>query len=114
MANEGLFLVFSNAKEGQEDEYNRWYDERHIVDVCAIPGITSGQRYTLNPHDDPMAKEPPAHRHLAAYTIEVEPDAIMKEFMSRMTTGELDVSPALDMKTVKMAFWAPNGPRREG
>jgi hypothetical protein len=38
----------------------------------------------------------------------------MKEFMTRMGTGELDVSPALDMKSVKMAFWAPNGPRRQG
>jgi hypothetical protein len=113
MADQGLFMVFSNAAEGQEDEYNRWYDERHIVDVLAIPGVTSGQRFRLDPHDEASASSP-AHRHLAMYTTEIDPATVMKEIGTRMASGDMDVSPSLDMKTVKMTFWAPNGPRRSG
>jgi hypothetical protein len=42
---EAQFLVFSNAAEGQDEEFNRWYDAKHLPDVLAVPGIVDGQRY---------------------------------------------------------------------
>jgi len=29
----------------QEDEFNRWYDEEHLADLCSIPGVLAGRRY---------------------------------------------------------------------
>lgn len=108
-----MFLVFSNATEGQEEEFNRWYDTKHLPDVLKVPGITSGRRYTAADFEDPSGMVgKPKHQHLAAYTIESDPASVMKEFIARLSGGEMDVSPSLDMPSVMMTFWAPNGPRR--
>ena len=43
------FLVFSNPVEGREDEYNEWYDNVHLRDVCNVPGVAGAKRYELVP-----------------------------------------------------------------
>ena len=32
------YLVITKPVPGQEDEYNRWYTERHLPDVVAVIG----------------------------------------------------------------------------
>ena len=49
------FLVFSGAAAGHEDEYNKWYNEQHALDVVAVPGFVSAQRFVQN--DVPMFVE---------------------------------------------------------
>src|SRR3954471_18304741 len=39
------YLVFSNPVDGQETEYNRWYDNQHAPDVVAVPGFVTAQRF---------------------------------------------------------------------
>src|SRR4051812_44989223 len=39
------YLVFSNPAEGQDTEYNRWYDNQHAPDVVAVPGFVTAQRF---------------------------------------------------------------------
>lgn len=41
-------LVFSNPIAGRDDEYNKWYDGRHLTDVTSVPGFVSGQRYVVS------------------------------------------------------------------
>jgi hypothetical protein len=31
------FFVFSNPVADYEDEYNKWYDQQHTLDVVSIP-----------------------------------------------------------------------------
>jgi hypothetical protein len=31
--------------EGQDDEYNRWYNESHIPEILSVPGIVSARRF---------------------------------------------------------------------
>ena len=39
-------LVFTNpTKGGDEANYNKWYNEQHIPDVCRIEGFTGAQRF---------------------------------------------------------------------
>ena len=33
-----VFVVHSEPVEGRDREYNQWYDEIHLKDVCAFPG----------------------------------------------------------------------------
>jgi hypothetical protein len=112
MADAAMFLVFSNAHDGQDEEFGRWYDERHLPDVLAVPGIRNGRRYTFAPQDD--SGDAPRHRYLAAYEYDdnAEPATIVKEFMTRMGDGTMDLSPAMDVNSVSMTFWQPLGPRR--
>jgi hypothetical protein len=111
---ESLFFVFSNPVEGHEDEFNRWYDTVHVREVLAVPGITKAQRYALRPLEIPPNEigdvPPPPHRYLALYDVDGDRDDIMKNFLARLGSGEMSLSPALDLGTVSMGFWAPLGP----
>jgi antibiotic biosynthesis monooxygenase (ABM) superfamily enzyme len=61
-----LMIVLSNVKDGQEEEFNRWYTDEHIVDVVEkLPGFASAQRYELSP-GQPDAEE---YRYLVVYRI---------------------------------------------
>src|SRR5258708_6202832 len=50
MSDRGIFLVFTNPVDGME-EYNRWYDEKHVSDLLKVPGIV--RAYRLNAADVP-------------------------------------------------------------
>src|SRR3546814_7682746 len=45
---EYVYVVRSNPVTGREDEYNRWYSERHLADVMAVPGFVSARRYRID------------------------------------------------------------------
>ncbi|HVV29380.1 MAG TPA: hypothetical protein VHC41_00725 [Mycobacteriales bacterium] len=113
---ESLFFVFSNAVDGKDDEFNDWYDGTHIPDVLKVPGVSAAQRYSLSPIEMPESDEgpvpPPAHRYLAVYTVDGEPQAVMGDFLGRVGSGEMELSPTLDLTTVSMGFWTAHGPRR--
>jgi len=42
-----LFVVMTNAKAGEDDAFNDWYDNRHLVDVMAAPGFVGVRRFRL-------------------------------------------------------------------
>ena len=43
-----LMVVLSNAKPGQEDEFNRWYSQVHVLDtINKLDGFLSAQRFEL-------------------------------------------------------------------
>ena len=44
-----VLVVYTNPVEGEEDEYNKWYDETHLPDIVDVPGVVSGSRLKLNP-----------------------------------------------------------------
>src|SRR3954451_10703364 len=43
----GKMLVFTNAVDGRDDEFNRWYDEVHLVEVLALPEFVGATRHKL-------------------------------------------------------------------
>lgn len=111
-------MVMSNAVEGTDAEFNKWYDEVHVTDVLAVPGVVSAQRFTLSELTAPEVEgtpppPPPAHRYLAVYELERDPNEVMAEFGERMVTGVMVLSPTLDLTTIGLSSWAPLGPRRE-
>lgn len=95
-----IMVVQSKAMPGQDDEYNRWYDEQHIHDVLNVPGMVSGARYTSI--KGPMPG--PAAPYLAIYEIETDDiDSVMGEFLRRSAAGEIPVSTTLDQGNT--ALW---------
>jgi hypothetical protein len=100
MSDKSLLVVFSNPTEGREEEFNDWYDNTHLREVCEVPGITGAARYYLGA-DDPNG----AHKYLAIYNLEGDTDAIQTELGTRATTGVFNMSEALDMSTVSMTVW---------
>ncbi|MBI2871785.1 MAG: hypothetical protein HYY00_01175 [Chloroflexi bacterium] len=41
----GLLMVWADVPADKEEEFNRWYNEEHIGDLLAIPGVLSAARY---------------------------------------------------------------------
>jgi hypothetical protein len=64
-----LFLALTNPLPGQEEEFNRWYDEEHVPDVLKIPGFVSAQRHRLSPHQR-SGQQAPAWEYLTVYEVE--------------------------------------------
>jgi hypothetical protein len=63
------FVVLSNSTPGNDDRFNDWYSQRHIVDVLKhVPGVRGVQRFALA--DDQRRSPPYAFRYLAIYEVE--------------------------------------------
>ena len=101
-----LFLAFSNAAEGQEDEYNQWYDEQHLADVINVPGFVAARRYRLSQTQFEFNTKTPEYKYLALYEIESDDIAsVMKELTSRVGTPDVVMIDAIDMSTLNAPIY---------
>ena len=114
MSDPTIQLVFSNAIEGREDEFNEWYDNVHVPDLLAIPGVLSAHRYDLletainrNP-----AMPAPTHRYLCIYEMEGDVDAIMAKVQESVLSGGIVMTEAMDVMESRLSFWSSRGPKR--
>jgi len=57
----GLFLVWADVPADMEEDFNRWYDEEHLAELLAIPGVLSAARYVA------ISGSP---KYLAAYELD--------------------------------------------
>lgn len=102
---EHQLLVLSNAVQGREEAFNRWYDEVHLPDVLAVPGMTAARRFTLADGAD--------WRYAAIYEMEGDdPAAIVAELVARVADGRMAMSDAFDMGSFRMLTATPTGQRR--
>lgn len=94
-----VLVVPSSAQEGRDNDYNEWYNNQHIHDICAIPGVKSGRRFVPSAAS-PM---PPPANYLAIYEIETDDiGAVMGEMYRRSQAGEMPMTDALDLESAKM------------
>lgn len=104
-------LVLTNAVVGRDDEFNDWYDNRHIPDALDVPGFVAAQRFRLA--DVQMAGAPQSRwRYLASYEIETgDLAATMNESMSGAGTSRMPQSDAADHASSAVFAFRPLGPR---
>lgn len=95
------FLVFSNAVDGRDDEYNEWYDKVHLPEVLSVPGVRAGARYRVKARDS----ETPEHRYLAVYDLEGDGEAVVREIMTRSGNGQFRMTDSIDGASAKVALW---------
>lgn len=93
-------VALSNAAEGRDDDFNTWYDEQHVPDVLAVPGVVSAERF--------ICASGGPHKYMAIYEIETDDlGSVLAEFGKRPGTDLMPVSDALDFSTAQVAFWQP-------
>lgn len=81
-----LYVTSQPASAEREAEYNDWYDNVHLPDVCAVPGFLGARRY------DPIGKGP----HVAIYDIEGDDlKAVVAEMLARVGDGRIPISDAM-------------------
>jgi hypothetical protein len=89
----GIMVVQSGPSDpAREDEYNDWYSNSHIPQICAVPGTTGARRYkTLNPA---TADAP----YLAIYDLDAgDLTDPINELRARSRSGEIERSDVLQM-----------------
>jgi hypothetical protein len=92
-------LVFSDAaKGGDEANYNKWYNDQHIPDVCRIDGFTGAQRFK-NTIDGITG-------YLAIYEMDA-PDAAaaIANLTSKAGTDEMVMTPDIDIEGTKVMVY---------
>jgi hypothetical protein len=97
------YFVFADAVEGQEAEFNRWYDNQHAPDVVAVPGFVTAQRYVVA--DAQLRSMPPPSKYLVVYKVVTDDLAsVTAEVSRRLQTKMTVISP-----TFKGAANSPGG-----
>ena len=99
-------IVLTNAAKGRDDEFNDWYDNRHLADVLAVPGFVGAQRFRLEP-----AAGNTAWSYLAIYDMETDdPAKCMAELQARGGTSEMVMSDAADLSNATVFYASALGP----
>jgi hypothetical protein len=100
--NKYILMATVEALPGQDEEFNRWYDEEHLRDVCQVPGFISGRRF----ESDPASPTASPGRYLAVYELETDdPAAVLAELSRRARSGEMAISPSLAPGTAQMTLY---------
>jgi len=84
-----MVVQSSPVSPDREDEFNDWYDNIHVPEICSVPGFVSARRYKV-PGTEAEGGGVPAY--LAIYEIEADDlDAPVAEWRARsaarLTTG---------------------------
>jgi hypothetical protein len=87
-------MVLAKAAEGRLDELARWYDERHMVDLLAVPGFVSAERLTLVPIK--QREGMPQWNFMLIYEIEGDPMTVLRSMAGLMGSEKMPTSDALD------------------
>ena len=113
MTDRCIQIVFSNPVEGKDDEFNEWYDNVHIPELLAVPGMLSAQRYDLRDAEIYHLQDgrPPEQRYCLIYEMEGDVDAIMAEIQERVAEGKINMADCLDMSSWRLSFWDRLGPK---
>ena len=92
-------LVFTNvAKGGDEANYNKWYDEQHIPDVCRIDGFNGAQRFKRK-LDGPTD-------YLAIYEMDApDAEAAIANLTSKAGTDEMIMTDDIDLENATIMVY---------
>ena len=86
MKAKGLFLVWCDVPADKEEDFNRWYNEEHLAELLAIPGVLRAARY------EAVSGSP---KYLAAYELsdpEVRDTPEYQEHLIRPTEWSQNVN----------------------
>ena len=70
MAKKYKLVVFTNAVEGKDKDFNDWYQNTHLKQIVSIKSFTAAQRFRFNTNIVPGSADP--SRYMAIYDIETD------------------------------------------
>jgi len=81
-------LALTNCLEGREDEFNKWYDEKHIPEVRRVPGVLSGKRFQ---RVGGRGEQEPRYEYLAIYDVDTDdPDSFLETLEDYLANGKIE------------------------
>lgn len=98
------FMVLSRCTPGQEAEFEDWYTNQHLPDVCAIDGVVSG-RLTRLRLQKVYDLDAPQWGYLTHYVLEDDdPQIVVDRIMAVSGTDAMPLSPALNKEGMVQAI----------
>lgn len=88
-------LILSNPVVDRDDAFNRWYDDIHLPDVFAVPGVTGAERYRFRTGE--------GWKYLAIYDLDCDdPGQVEQELLARAGSEAMPLSDAFDLSSFFM------------
>ena len=79
-----LLIVTAEVDPEVEAEWNRWYDDVHLSDALACPGVLSGRRYLssgdISESDHGQSRRSSARLYTTVYELESPAAVTTREF----------------------------------
>jgi hypothetical protein len=70
MAKKYKLVIFTNAVEGKDKEFNDWYQNTHLQQIVSIKSFAQAQRFRFHTNIVPGSANP--SRYMAVYDIETD------------------------------------------
>ena len=101
-----LVVVLTEPSEGQEEEFNDYYENLHLDEVIKTTGWETAQRFKLVDEQGRSCPLP----YLALYEVESENSEEILQGLNA-TRGERKQSKSLNKKTAGVWVFAETGPK---
>ena len=86
-----LLIVTAEVDAGVEADWNRWYDDVHLPDALACPGVLAGRRYLssgqISESDRGQSRRTPARLYTTVYELDSPAAVETKEFTAMRGWG---------------------------
>lgn len=99
MSHEYTLIVYTSPVDGREDEYNDWYDDIHLPEFSALPGVINGRRFKVAGDDKPQ--------YAAIYELSAHPDAVMGAMNEGIKNGTVHMSDSVDPASISLVTLTP-------
>lgn len=101
-------MVLAKAVPAKVDALARWYDEEHLPDLLAVPGLITAERHTLVPMKGPEGL--PAWDFMLIYELDgPEPMTVLKN----MAEARIPISDLLESASTLSVLGVSQGVRQE-
>lgn len=101
-------VVMAKAVEGQVDALARWYDETHMNDLLAVPGLVTAERHTIIPLKQPEGS--PEWNFMLIYELEGEDPMVT---LQNMAAAQVAISDLLESTSTLSVVGMSTGLREE-
>ncbi len=102
MDHEYTLIVYTSPADGREEEYNAWYDDVHLPEFVALPGVISGRRFKVA---SPTADGKPTYA--AVYELSRDPAAVFAAMNAGIKDGTVHMSDAIDTSSLTTTTLQP-------
>ncbi len=99
MSHEYTLIVYTSHTDGREDDYNAWYDDVHLAEFSALPGVISGRRFKVA--GDGKAQ------YAAVYELSAHPNEVLAAMNAAVKDGSMHMSDAIDQGSVSITTLIP-------
>lgn len=104
------YIALVCAHPGQEEAFDRWYDDRHLPDVARMPGVVGARRSTVEWTQSNTGETPP-WRSMAVYDLDcADPQATIAAIRAAAGTSQMPLSDAMD-KTGMLQIYGRDCPQ---